>query len=283
MAEAMVRKPRPVEPVAPVAAGRGKTLVRFVDVGRRLQALRPGERAIDLLVGRHDVPGASPVALDSNRHVCLKADRDPCAAGVCGPPAPVDERPLGVGSTVVERWLADQFDLDLPFEAADGPDEHVVGVGVGGWTRVRGDRVLTLVRSHRERVPDHDPSGGRLPGGRHDVGAWLVVPGGRHVDAERAESKHAGPAIEQSAEHARRIEPRNAEPVDRPVGRDESARMAVRKKRVVGDRGKRGRGSGALWHRRDVARGGTLLQGLGRRSHLGAYPFRRRGSRQRAS
>ena len=66
------------------------------------------------------------------------------------------------------------------------------------------------------------------------------------VDPERREAEEPGLAVEQAAEHARRVEAWNAEPVDRPVGRDERARVAVREERVLGDGGKRRRRGSAL-------------------------------------
>ena len=53
-------------------------------------------------------------------------------------------------------------------------------------------------------------------------------------------------AVEQRAEHARRVEARHAQPVDRAVGRDERAGVAVRQERVVGDRRERRRRRRAL-------------------------------------
>ena len=50
--------------------------------------------------------------------------------------------------------------------------------------------------------------------------------------------KKPGRAVEQRAEHARRVGPREAQPLDRPVGRDQRADLAVGQERVVGDRRK---------------------------------------------
>ena len=58
-------------------------------------------------------------------------------------------------------------------------------------------------------------------------------------DLERAEAEEAGLAVEEAAEDARRVEARNAEPVDRAVGSDERTRVAVGQERVVRDRRKR--------------------------------------------
>ena len=67
----------------------------------------------------------------------------------------------------------------------------------------------------------------------------------RHVDPERPEPERAGSAIEQRPEHAGRVEPRHAQPVDRAVGRHQRAGVTVREERVVGDRRKRRRRCGA--------------------------------------
>ena len=54
------------------------------------------------------------------------------------------------------------------------------------------------------------------------------------------------PRSSRRAEHAGRVEARDAEPVDRSVGGDERARVAVREERVVGDRREGRRRGGAL-------------------------------------
>ena len=83
------------------------------------------------------------------------------------------------------------------------------------------------------------------PARRRAPCGWLMPNGPKR--------KNPACAVEQAAEHARRVEARNAEPVDRPVGRDQRARVAVREERVVRDRReRRGRG-GALRRRGAVA------------------------------
>ncbi len=81
---------------------------------------------------------------------------------------------------------------------------------------------------------------------RRDVGAGLVDPGRRMVDPERREAEEARLAVEQVPEDTRCIEGREAQPVDRPVRRDERARMAVGQECVIRDRRKRRRCGGAL-------------------------------------
>ena len=193
--------------------------------------------------------------------------RCPIAMSVCSRivwPAPLasavwrsvaDQRPLRRRAAVVEDRLADQLDLDLAVEAEDRAHQHVVAVVVGRRARVRRDRVLAAPRAHRERVAHEDPAGRRLPRRQQGVGARLVDARAREVDAERPEPERSGLAVEQGAEHARRVEARDAQPVDRAVGRDQRARVAVRQERVVGDRRERRRRGGAL------RRGGGRLGG----------------------
>ena len=70
-----------------------------------------------------------------------------------------------------------------------------------------------------------------------------------------ANRNEAALAVEQAAEDAGRVEAWNAEPVDRAVGRDERARVAVGQERVVRDRGERGRRCRALRQPRRLCRG----------------------------
>ena len=105
-------------------------------------------------------------------------------------------------------------------------------------------------RAHRQRVAHDRPPRRRLPCRHQRVGPRLIGPAAGHVDPERAETERAGATVQQRPEHARRVKPRDAQPVDRPVGRHQRARMTVRQERVVGDRRERRRRRGALRHRR---------------------------------
>ena len=69
------------------------------------------------------------------------------------------------------------------------------------------------------------------------------------VDAERPQPERARLAVEQAAEHAWRVEARDAQPIDRAVRRYEGAGVAVREEGVLGDRGERRRRGRALGHR----------------------------------
>ena len=105
--------------------------------------------------------------------------------------------------------------------------------------------------------------------------------------------KEPGLAVEQVAEDARRVEARNAEPVDRSVGRDQGAGVAVGEEGVVGDRRKRrGRGcallrGGSRRSRRDpglvpaAVAGDQLLGRLGPPGALRVGVHRRRCVEQR--
>ena len=86
----------------------------------------------------------------------------------------------------------------------------------------------------------------------------LVAAAGRHVDAVGSEPERAGAAVEQRAEHARAVEARQAQPLDRAVGRDQRAGVAVREEGVVGDRRERrlAPGGAARRCRRPLARAG---------------------------
>ena len=239
--------------------------VGFVGVVRHGQALGPRERAEGALARPQDVPAPSAVALDSQLEARSEPDRAPVAARVCGVVVAVDERPLRRDAPVVEDRLADQLELDLALEALDGPHEQVLGVVVRRRPRVRRDLVHVVGRAHRQRIAHDDPPGRCLPRGHEDVRSRLVDALRRVVDPVRTEPEGTALAVEQAPEHARRVERRDAEPVDRAVGRHERAGMAVGQEGVVGDRRERRRGSRALGRRRGglrrLARGHAFTQG----------------------
>ncbi len=230
----------------PVAGGGGEPTVGLIDVLRRGQGLGPGERAVGLLALLEVVACPHPFALDAERHVGLQPDRLAGARGVGDVTAVVDQRPLCRRAPVVEHRLAHQIDLDAAFQAKDGAHEHVVAVLVGGWAGVRRDLVLVIPRAHGQRVADDDPAARRVPGREKGVRPGLVDTSGGDVDPERTQPEGAGLTVEQRAEHARRVETRHAEPVDRAVRRDQRAGVAVGQERVVGDRRERRGCRGAL-------------------------------------
>ena len=100
--------------------------------------------------------------MPSARSVCsLMVWPAPLASAVCR--LAVDQGPLRRRPAVVERRLADEFDLDGALQAADRAHQHVVSVVVGGRPGVRRDLVLGLLWTHGQRVADHDPARRRLP------------------------------------------------------------------------------------------------------------------------
>ena len=254
LAEAVVRDPGAPEPAAPEAVRGRDPRLCLLDVLGSVEPFCPGEDAVRAVAGVERVAPADAVALDAQGEVRDQSDRQAGGARVGHVPAPVDERPLGRRAAVVEDRLADELDLDGALGALDRADQHVVAVVVGGRPRVRRDLVLVVARPHRQRVANHDPAPGRLPRRHQHVRARLVRPRGGMVDPERRQPEEAGLAVEQAAEDARRVEGRDAQPVDRPVRGDERARVAVREERVVGDRRERRRCRGALRRRPCVGR-----------------------------
>ena len=176
--------------------------------------------------------------------------------------AVVDQRPLRRRAPVVENRLAHQLDVDAAVEAEDRAHEHVVAVLVGGGPSVRGDFVLALARADGQRVAHQHPAARRVPRRDEGVGTRLIDPPGWDVDSERSQTEGPRLAVEQGAEDAGRVEARHAEPVDRPIGGDKRAGVAVRQERVVRDRRERRRRRGALLRTRWLHR----ARGL-RRAH----------------
>ena len=84
----------------------------------------------------------------------------------------VDCGPLRRHAAVVEGRLADEFDLDLPFEAKDRSPEHMVGVVVCGRPRMRCDLVLMIPGADCQSVTDRIQ-----PDGVFQVVTKTFVPG----------------------------------------------------------------------------------------------------------
>ena len=198
-----------------------------------------GARAERRVTGLEHVPCPHAVALDAHREVGPRGRRQTCPGRVGSVAVASDQRPFGLGAAVVEDRLADQLDLDAAVEAFDGAYEHVVGVVVGRRPGMRRDLVLVGLRAHRQGGADSHPAVRRPPRRLEDVGTGLIHARCGVVDAEWPQPEGTRAAIQQAAEHTGRVEARNTEPVDRTVGCDQRARVAVREKPVVGDGGER--------------------------------------------
>ena len=154
------------------------------------------------------MPGPDPVALDPEREVGAQPDGLSAAGRVGGMPIVVDQRPVRRRPAVVEGRLADQVHLDAcpsrqrtvrtrRWSASSSAGGRVCGVTASS----------AVARAHRQRVADHDPARRRLPRRRRGrscrarrpatVG-WLI-PNGPEPEVARL-------AVEQGAEHARRVE-----------------------------------------------------------------------------
>jgi hypothetical protein len=178
-------------------------------------------------------------ALDPERHVGLEPDADIAAGGIGGSEPIVGQPPLGGDAAVVEHRLAHELDLDRTVHALHDPDERMVGVLVGRRAGVGRDRVDPPAGTHGQRIAHDDPPARGVPRGHEHVRPGLVVPGARNREPVRAYAEAPRLPVEQAAEHARRVEARHAQPVDRAVGRHERAGVAVRQEGVVRDRRKR--------------------------------------------
>ena len=200
--ELVVGNERAREPIAPEHRRRVELPEGFLGGGWHARFVAPGERAEDRLAVPQDVPGSGPAAFDAEQHVglepeCLIGPGDLAAMAVGA------DRPLPGNATVVEGRLAQQIDLDRARDAAGRAHERVVGIFVGGRSRVRCDGVRSAARPHRQGVAHHQPAGGRLPRRDERVGSGLIDPVARDVDPERREPEAAGATVEQRPEHAR--------------------------------------------------------------------------------
>ncbi len=100
--------------------------------------------------------------------------------------------------------------------------------------------VLVVPRADQQHVADHDPAAAGAPARLEHHRARQVAAVGGHLDVGRAEPEPARVAVEHRAEHARRVEPRQAQPLDVAARRDERAwsrsRTGSRSRRSAGTR-----------------------------------------------
>ena len=236
-APGMVGELPAVEPVLPVVGGPDELAVGLLERAR-CRMLAPRQRAEDLLALLDQVPGGRARPLDAEVEVARQVQLEAAALDRHLSVVVAGVLPAAALAAVVERRLADERELDLAVHAAHRAQEHVVGVVVGRRAAVRVRAVLVVVPgTHEQEVADDDPAAAGPPGRLEDHRAGQVAPRGGDVHAGRAEPEHAGVAVEDRAEDARRVHPRQAHPLDAAGRGDERRRLAVRQEAVVGDRG----------------------------------------------
>ena len=238
------------QPAAPEVAGALEDLLGFLGGVRPAQRLGPGDRAEAFLALDHRVAAMRAVALDAHADVAEEPEPRLAVGRVhrqrvvrvrrmLGVAFEIDPLPLRGRRAVVEHRLAHDLHLHLALDAFDHAHEQVIGVEVGRRARVAGAVLVVVPFAHRQRVDHADPALRGHPRRLDHVRARHVAPPGGDVQAVGPDAPAAGAAVEQRAEHRRRVEVRHAHPLDRAVGGDERAGVAVRQEAVVGDRRER--------------------------------------------
>ncbi len=96
--------------------------------------------------------------------------------------------------------------------------------------------VLVVPLADQQHVAHDDPPAARTPAGLDHHGAGEVAPRRGDVHVGRADPEQARVAVEQRAEHARRVHPRQAHPFHVAARSDQRAGLGVREEAVLGDR-----------------------------------------------
>ncbi len=153
---------------------------------------------------------------------------------------------------IVEHRLAFDDDVDGSVDALERPQQHVRRLRVTRRPQLPGGSFGVTPRCERQRVANHEETRRGHPGRLYDHARQEVSLAGGNRGARRRDAKTSGATIEECPEHARRVDDRQAQPLDIPGGCDESGDLAVRQECEVADRGKVRRGS---------ARAGRLARG----------------------
>ncbi len=146
--------------------------------------------------------------------------------------------PLDPVPAVVELGIAVDRHLDRAVDAADRPQQDVVGVVVVRCAPVRlGPFGLVVPAADQQDVPHDHPARPGLPGRLEDHRAGHVAACRRDLHARRRDAEVPGVAVEHRAEDRRAVHAGQAHPLDGAPGGDEGRDLAVREEPVVPDRG----------------------------------------------
>ncbi len=235
VAPGMIGEAAPLEPAAPEVDRSVEPLRAVLRRAGRDRRGPPCEGAVADLAGLHPVAGARVRAVDADGQVAGEPQVDVLVDDLGVRPGVPAALPIEAGRPVLEGGLADHLDVDLALKALDGPHEHVLGLVVGGRATVRLEVVVLAPVPEREGVVGDHPAGSGHPGGLEHVRSGLVAAADRRRQAGRSDPPEPGAAIQHRAEDAFRVEARQAEPLDRALGGDERAGVAVREEAVPGD------------------------------------------------
>jgi hypothetical protein len=226
------------EPLVPEVGGAHERLVRrVVGLGTGAVAV-PAQGDVRHVAVVHRRAGPRPRALEADAQVRGERELEvgPLRArdGLVVPGARV--LPVHARAPVVQHGLAFHVHLDRAVDAADHPQQHVVGVVVGGRAAVGGRAVVLVVpRADEQDVAHDDPARPRAPRRLDDHGARQVAPARRHRRVGRRQAERAGRAVQHRAEHGGPVHARQAHPLHVAVRRHERGHLAVRQEGVVGD------------------------------------------------
>ena len=226
------------QPVLPVVRGPDQPPVGVL-VAFRDAAVSPGQRAEAGVALLQQGPPAGAGSFQAEADIGGQGEGQVQALGLDDGlgVAALGVPPLCVLAAVVEGGHAIQGELRLAVHAADGPQQHVLGVVVGGRPDVRASvRMVVLPRPHDQAFPHHQPALAAVPAGLEHHGPGQVAPVAGHAHVVRAEPEPAGVAVQHRAEDARAVHLRQAHPLDRAARRHQRGDLAVGQERVVRDR-----------------------------------------------
>ena len=237
----MVRELAPVKPVLPVVRGPHQPPIGLIEVRRR-RVLAPGQSAVDLLAFLHPMPSGGAGALEAKPQIGGQPQLDVAilSLGQALVVTGTGVLPLRRLASVVECRLAVEHDLDFAVDATHGSQQHVIGVVVRWCPPVRARAiVLVMPVADQQHVAHDDPARPGEPAGLEDHRPREVAPRCRHGHPHGPDPEPAGVTIEHRSEHARRVDARQAHPLDVAARGNQRDRLTVREEAIVGDRWKR--------------------------------------------
>jgi hypothetical protein len=233
----MVGEAAVAEPPAPALRRPVHPLECLVDRLRRL-GVAPGECDEGPVALTQRRAGACARALEAEAQTRVEPQPE-CAVAAGRGSAVVAGTDLGPPrrrAPVVEHRLAVHGRRDGAVHALERAQEHAVGLSVARGPALLRRAAPVAPRTEQERVAHHEKAAPRHPARLDDHAAEDVSLTRRHVDAGRADAEAAGASVEQRAEDARRVEGRQAQPLEVAARRQQRADLLVGKEREVADR-----------------------------------------------
>ena len=146
--------------------------------------------------------------------------------------------PRSASGPVIEQRGTVHHDLNVAADTRRDPHQGTDRAGIGRRPPVVRPPRRVFGRAHRQEILDDHPPRRRLPRGFQHHRPRHIPPVLRNLGIAGTEPEQTSRPVQKRREHTRGIRAGQAQPLDRPIGRDQAALLTIRQQPILGNRRK---------------------------------------------